>query len=296
MVRFLYWVRRAAAVAVLAVPCVIATAPQGPARAQEAGPDTRPSFSQLTLSAVIGQGADVITQGLVWRIFAQDPSSRAMREVARSEDAVPTLDLPRGEYVIHAALGLASATRRITLGAEAGNERLSLPAGGITVRGVLNEQPIDPADLTIAIFIPSEINSEERLVSDQLKAGEILQLPEGRYHIVSTYGASNASVRADIDVRTGKTVDVLMRHRAARITLKLVGKPGGEALTNTEWTVLTPGGDVVREELGAFPSMILAEGVYTVIARHDGQTFVQELKVATGPDRDVEVLATGKAQ
>ncbi len=294
MVGFLNWLRRMALAAILAVN--IAAAWSGPGYAQDAPADSRPAFSQLTLSAVVGQGVDVISKGLVWRIFAQDPATRSMREVARSEDAAPTLNLPRGEYVIHAALGLASATRRITLGAEAGNERLSLPVGGITVRGVLNEQPIDAADLTIAVYIPSEINSEERLVTDQLKAGEILQLPEGSYHIVSTYGASNASVRADITVRTGKTVDVLMRHRAARITLKLVGKPGGEALTNTEWTVLTPGGDVVREELGAFPSMILAEGNYTVIARHDGQTYVDELKISTGPDRDVEVLATGKAQ
>ena len=75
------------------------------------------------------------------------------------------------------------------------------------------------------------------------------------------------------------------------MTLKLVNSPGAEALANTSFTILTPGGDVIREMIGAFPSATLAEGEYIAIARHDGKTYQATFKVMSAVDRDVEVLA-----
>ena len=49
-------------------------------------------------------------------------------------------------------------------------------------------------------------------------------LPEGSYHVVSNYGNSNATVRSDIRVQSGKLTDVVVNHRAAVITLKLVNE------------------------------------------------------------------------
>ena len=107
---------------------------------------------------------------------------------------------------------------------------------------------------------------------------------------------SNSIVNADIKVISGKLIDVTIRHRCATITLKLVNKAGAEALANTTFTVLTPGGDVIRELVGAFPSLVLAEGEYVVIARHDAKIYQSTFQVQTGMDRDVEVVAqeTGK--
>ena len=107
---------------------------------------------------------------------------------------------------------------------------------------------------------------------------------------------SNSMVNADIKVISGKRVDVTIRHRCATLTLKLVNKPAGEALANTTFTVLTPGGDVIRELVGAFPSLVLAEGEYVVIARHESKVFQSTFQVQTGMDRDIEVVAeeTGK--
>jgi cupin superfamily acireductone dioxygenase involved in methionine salvage len=34
------------------------------------------------------------------------------------------------------------------------------------------------------------------------KAGDLLRLPEGTYHVVSTYGESNAIARTDLKVET----------------------------------------------------------------------------------------------
>ena len=93
-------------------------------------------------------------------------------------------------------------------------------------------------------------------------AGDVILVPEGTYHIVSHYGDGNSVVRSDIRVQTGKLIDAVVTHRAAIITLKLVSQYGGEARANTQWSVLTPGGDVVKESIGAFPRVILAEGEY----------------------------------
>ena len=92
-------------------------------------------------------------------------------------------------------------------------------------------------------------------------------------------------------MQAGKLLLASVKHRAAMLTLKLVNAPGGEALANTSFTVLTPGGDVIRELIGAFPSLVLAEGDYVAIARHAGKTFQSEFKVQSARDSDVEVMA-----
>jgi hypothetical protein len=92
-------------------------------------------------------------------------------------------------------------------------------------------------------------------------------------------------------VQTGKLTEATLRHRAALMTLKLVSAPGGEAQANTSFSVLTPGGDVIREMIGAFPSLVLAEGEYVVIARQSGKTWQATFTVQSTLDRDVEVIA-----
>ena len=121
--------------------------------------------------------------------------------------------------------------------------------------------------------------------------GDLVLMPEGIYHIVSNYGDANSVVRSDVRVQAGKLTDIVVTHRAAVLTLKLVNDKGGEALANTQWTVLTPGGDTIKESMGAFPRVILAEGEYHLVARNEGRTFQRDFKVITGVDGEVEVLA-----
>ena len=238
--------------------------------------------------------------------------------IVESSLAQPTLTMPPGDYVVHVAFGLASAAKRVTLGPEVRSERLTLSAGALRIDGTLGDAPIDPSKLSLAIYVPQNRNPQGKLVYAKGKAGDIIGLPEGTYHIVSTYldtvgahsGAtapansgksaalappaaipSNSIVNADIKVVSGKLIDVTIRHRCATLTLKLVNKPGAEALANTTFTVLTPGGDVIRELVGAFPSLVLAEGEYVVIARHDAKIYQSTFQVQTGMDRDVEVVA-----
>jgi hypothetical protein len=297
-----------------------------------ANADPAPADGQATLSLTATLNGGVggpLTGGLRWRVFAAQPDAAGAHPlIVESSLAQPTLTLPPGDYVVHVAFGLASATRRLTLGPEVRSEQLPLSAGGLRIDGTLADAPIDPSKLSLAIYVPENRNPLGKLVYPKAKAGEIIGLPEGAYHIVSTYldtvGGrfvpsvatnsgksaapappatlpSNSIVNADIKVVSGKLVDVTLRHRCANLTLKLVNKPGAEALANTTFTVLTPGGDVIRELVGAFPSMVLAEGEYVVIARHDAKTYQATFEVQSAMDRDVEVVAqesgreTGKA-
>ncbi len=253
-----------------------------------------PAFAQggpqLALSAIVAGENKLISNGLVWRVFRTDAQGEPQL-VAQSAEPAPVLPVPSGEFVVHVAYGLASATRKVLVGNGTTTERVPINAGGLLVRGSILDQPIPATRLQISVFIPQAGNSEARIVTSNLRVGEVLRLPEGTYHVVSSYGDSNSIVRADIRVSSGKTTEATMHHRAATITLKLVSNPGGEARANTTWSVLTPGGDVIREAIGAFPSMTLAEGDYLAIARNEGRVFQSDFKIKSGLDRDIEVLA-----
>jgi hypothetical protein len=121
--------------------------------------------------------------------------------------------------------------------------------------------------------------------------GKTVRLNAGSYHIVSQYGDANAVVRSDVTVEAGKLSDAVVSHEAAKVTLKLVNQPGGEALADTSWSVETPAGDVVSQSVGAFPTHILAPGAYTIVARHDGIGYSRKYTVELGYDQEVEIVA-----
>ncbi len=264
---------------------------------------------QLYLSALLSSHdtQPIAKAPLIWRVFTEkvEPDGRH-RMVAESTEAAPALTLPEGVYIVHASLDLASAVRRVTVTSSASSERMVLNAGALRIVGMLGDQPINPTKLAIAIFVPEAGNSEAKLILPRAKAGDLIGLPEGNYHVVSTLldtagysgtqqsgvgNKTNSVVSADLKVQAGKLTDATLRHRSAVMTLKLVSTPGGEALANTAFTILTPGGDVIREMIGAFPSLVLAEGEYVAIARHDSKTFQTTFKVDSTLDRDVEVVA-----
>ena len=171
-------------------------------------------------------------------------------------------------------------------------EVFEIPAGAIRLEGRVGDVRIPAGQISFDIFTGSQFNTSERHpIAQNVMTGDVVLLPEGTYYIVSNYGDGNSVVRSDVRVQTAKLTDIIVTHRAAVITLKLVNDTRGEALANTQWTVLTPGGDVIKESIGAFPRVVLAEGDYHVIARNEGKTFQRDFKVITGVDGEIEVLA-----
>ncbi|MDK1480839.1 hypothetical protein QN226_19260, partial [Sinorhizobium sp. 6-117] len=121
----------------------------------------------------------------------------------------------------------------------------------------------------------------------------VIRLNAGTYHVVSDYGSVNAVIRADIQVEAGKLTEATIQHRAAKLTLKLVSEAGGEAIADTAWSILTSSGDVVSESVGAFPTLVLAEGSYTAVARNKDKIYQRDFAVKAGVNTDVEVLLNG---
>ncbi len=75
----------------------------------------------------------------------------------------------------------------LTLGPEVRTEKLAIAAGGLKIGGILGDAPIDPSKLSLAIYVPVGRNPQGKLVYAKARAGDIVGLPEGAYHIVSTY-------------------------------------------------------------------------------------------------------------
>ena len=246
----------------------------------------------LSLTARYGKDLPIINNGLVWRVFADKPDeSGTFKMIREDRGATPNIVLPPGNYVVHVALGLVSAVRAVSLKSETDRESFVLPAGGLRIEGRVGTSKIPQNQISFAIYKGSQFDSSERgALVPNVSAGDVALLPEGTYYIISNYGDANSVVRSDIRVQAGKLTDVIVTHRAAVITLKLVSDRGGEALANTAWSVLTPGGDVVKEAVGAFPKVILSEGEYSVVAKNDGKVFNGKFKVEPGVDREIEVM------
>jgi hypothetical protein len=247
----------------------------------------------LALSARFGRDLPIIPGGLTWRVYAAKPDAKGnFRLVKEEKSPSPTLILPSGTYIVYVGFGLATAVKPVTLSGPTVHEVFDLPAGGLRLEGRVGDARIPAGQISFDVYKGSQFEpGDRRPIAEHLLTGDVLVVPEGTYYVISNYGDANAVVRSDIRVQAGKLTDITVNHRAAAITLKLVTEKGGEALANTAWSVLTPGGDVIKEALGAFPRVILAEGEYRAIARNEGRVFEREFKVVAGVDGDVEVLA-----
>jgi len=267
--------------------------PPAPPPMAQAAPLVPAGHVALAVAARYGRDTPLISSGLIWRVYAAKADANGVfRLIKEDRAAAPTFVLPPGSYVVHASLGLASAAKAVQLRSETVRETLDIPAGGVRLEGRVGDVRIPVGQISFQIFAGSQFDSKDRRpIAQNVMTGDVVLLPEGTYNIVSNYGDGNSVVRSDVQIQAAKLTDIVVTHRAAVITLKLVNNSGGEALANTQWTVLTPGGDVIKESIGAFPRIVLAEGDYHVIARNEGRTFQRDFKVITGVDGEVEVLA-----
>lgn len=247
----------------------------------------------LALSARFGKDQPAISGGLTWRVYAAKPTAAGdFRLVKEDKSPAPTLVLPPGSYIVHVGFGLATLVKPVTLRGQTVREEFDLPAGGLRLEGRVGDVRIPAGQISFDVYKGSQFEpGDRRPIAENVMTAGVVIVPEGTYYIVSNYGDANSVVRSDIRVQAGKLTDVTVTHRAAAITLKLVSEKGGEALANTAWSVLTPGGDVIKESIGAFPRVILAEGEYRAIARNEGKVYEREFKVVTGVDGDIEVMA-----
>lgn len=269
--------------------------PYAPAITPQTGMPSVGGPAPVYLVARLSDTSPTLTQGVAWRVYSDTPGDDGTLDLVASVDGGDAdLRLEPGSYLVHAAFGYAGRTSRLEVGNGVTSRTMLLNAGGMKLDAQFSgHEDIRVGRVRFDIYEREFDNRGERkLVAGDIAPGEIVRLNADTYHVVSRYGAINATVRADIRVEPGKLTEATVYHNAARVTLKLVDEPGGEALANTAWSVLTPGGDQVAEANGAFPAFVLASGEYQVIARNDDQLYSRKFKVKTAEHGEVEVLTS----
>ena len=259
------------------------------------GEATPENLRDVTCDALLTKDGQPMQHGLTWRVFSPIPAADGkLPLLATSEGGSAAFQLVPGEYFVNVAFGRAGATKKLVVPDEGEVDRqvMVLDAGGIMLNAVSgSDVRIPPKELSFSIFAAEVREDGERnLVVADVKPNSVVRLNAGTYHVVSDYGTVNAVIRADIQVEAGKLTRATIQHRAAKLTLKLVSDPGGEAIADTAWSILTSSGDTVSESVGAFPTLVLAEGGYIAVARNKNKIYQRDFTVKAGVNTDVEVL------
>jgi hypothetical protein len=247
----------------------------------------------VTLMAKITDGGSTIADGLVWRVFeTRTDSSGELALAAKSEDATAHLQLTPGSYVVHVAYGRAQTTDTINVSEGSNEKALVLDAGAMRLNAAVTGDIAIPINLLRFDIYAAGPESERTLVAQNLTSNDIVTLNGGTYHIVSYFGDVNAVVRADLRVEPGQLTDATLYHKASQVSFKLVSEPGGEAIADIDWTVKTQDGQTVFTNTGAFPSTVLQEGDYLILAKRGEQVYSREFQVKAGAGEEIEVLTT----
>jgi hypothetical protein len=276
------------------IPKIAAIAPKENAAPARVPGATSNAPVPVTFKALLTEAGPMLKSGIVWRVFQPRPGPDGTRKlVSTHREAVPTAALPPGEYLVNAAYGLSNLTRKIKV--ESGRsveETFVLNTGGLKLAAMLvSGVRLSQSSVRFDILSDEEDQfGNRRKIMENAKPGLVIRLNAGAYHIVSLYGDANATVRADVTVEPGKITEATIKHAAAPITFKLVQSAGGEALADTQWTILTTTGDVVKENAGALPTHILAAGDYAVVAKHNGESYTNKFSVVSGQPKQIEVV------
>jgi hypothetical protein len=256
-------------------------------------PALETTSAQINLVALLTADGQRIDQGIVWRVYEDAPKAKgAPKLLMTKREPSPTVSLEPGDYVINATFGRADLTRTITVTPGASmSEKFVLNAGGLRAKVLVDGKAPAPNTVSFDIYSGERDQSDNRTkVMSRVKPNLVMRLNAGIYRIVSTYGDANAVVEADVTVEAGKLTEATISHSAARVTFKLVTRVGGEALPDTQWTVQTPEGQVVKRSVGALPTHILAPGTYTIVAKSGARAFKRDFSLANGEIAQVEVL------
>jgi hypothetical protein len=249
----------------------------------------------VDFEAKLTEDGAAVQEGLEWNVFSPIPGEDGKLPLAASSKGGSAhFRLAPGDYFVNVSFGRATATKKLTVvsSGEQPKQVLVLNAGGLLLNAVSGQDVRIPAkDLKFSVYSSDVLESGERgLVVANIPPKTIVRLNAGTYQVVSNYGSVNATVRADIQVVAGKLIEATMQQRAAKVTLKLVAEKGGEAIADTAWSVLASSGDMIKESVSAFPTMVLSEGEYTAIARNKDKIYQRDFEVEAGRNFDVEVL------
>lgn len=248
--------------------------------------------ARVNVHAKLAEESSLIQTGIKWRVFSTAKNAQGNLTKLHERNIPQTFfELQPGTYLIHATYGDIGLTKQIEVKEENIIEEFILNAGGVKLNATAGNNPIEEKYLKFTIFSREVNENEEReLIKENIKANKIVQLKEGTYHVLSTYGDINTSVRADIEVRAAQLTSAILQHHGAKITIRLVSRPGGAPIANTAWTIFTNEGEQVFESNQVSPEIVLAEGIYQTSVQNGDNTYTQEFEVKAGENQEIELL------
>ncbi len=250
------------------------------------------ALGSVQLEALLSDGGQKIKTGIVWRIYQHSEKRGQPRLIETQKKATPIVKLKPGKYIVNAAFGRAYMNKTIYVKPGTNSsEKFVLNAGGLKLIALVEGKPAPKNSVRYDVLDGEPDQSGERkTVIANTKPGLIIRLNAGIYRIISHYGDANAKVNADIQVEAGKLTVATVSHAAAKVTFKLVDRPGGEAHPGIQWSISTPDGKIVKKSVGALPTHILAPGTYTVTAISKTDTYQAEFAIEDGQMASVEVV------
>jgi hypothetical protein len=246
----------------------------------------------LTLSARAKADSPALS-GVTYFVF-QHGEAGSPREIIRSKLDEPMFSLSAGQYRVAAVLGLARVEENVTVRAgEQQSRNLILNAGGVRLASTLtgNGKRIEDHILYRVYSLKAEKDAANQELLTSTLASPTLFLPAGPYRFESQYGWHNARQSKDVEVKAGEVLDVNFEHKASDVRLRLVDKPGGEAVNKVKWTLKYNGGGTVLISQDAEPTLILQAGSYQAMAQHDAKTYTQTFEAASNQEQTVEIVA-----
>lgn len=245
----------------------------------------------LNLRATIAGSDEALDKGMMWRVYSEKPGANGKLPLLGTySGGNANFRVKAGYYLVHGAFGYAGQTKRIKVLPPTTSSIFDIKAGGLRLNAAFSEGDIIPSKY-LRFEVARHEGSGLRTVANDLEANELVQFAEGNYHVTSHFGDINSQATAEVRVKAGKLTELTLYQRGAEISLKLVSEAGGEALVNTSWTVLTPGGDPVANSIpSSFPKLILAAGDYIAFALHEGKNHSKRFSIESGLHKDVEVI------
>ncbi len=187
---------------------------------------------RIKLSALAVEGAEPLSSDVTWEVFGAADSEGNREKAGYSYDAVPTLSLPAGKYLVQLDWGSAKGKQEVeVLAGKLTEIPVIINAGSLTVSALMAEgAEAAPGDINWDVLGEANAEGERPKTTYSYDAQPKFHLTAGKYLIVATRGA--AAAQMEVEVQAGKMITKALTLNAG--TLKVSSSTPGS------WEIFGP--------------------------------------------------------
>ncbi|MGE0851361.1 MAG: VWA domain-containing protein [Hyphomicrobiaceae bacterium] len=237
-----------------------------------------------------GQDTAAGAEALMFSVDEDDPDApKGRREVARSAARQGDFVLPPGTYYVAARQGGVEVRESLAVGpGDVARRTLSLAAGRLalaTKPAGAGQAPSEPVSYRI-----ERLDGAQPEQFTTSRPAPTLLLPAGRYRVDGRYGAMNARVSREVEVKAGQLQQITLEPQAATLKLRLAAR-GAPVLADVFWDIRDETGVTVWTTGLAEPAAVLRAGRYTVRAETRDKRYDRTIELRAGESRLLELAA-----